>query len=260
MKKYTKQLSRFNCILSMAMAVTARADPIIEPGVLNGWWRSILIKDGDGIAQEVQYYAFRRYGKMYALNKESCRVLFKIRENIEDSGQPGTLRTVDLQSGRTGFYTYLYEDDKLHLTFYSDSRKHSQAPSASESDSNVYRTISTRIPNPGCAEPEPNFPNEPAIQAPYSFDKTKSPFWSEDCDNFSKNYWFIMDERPDRRHPIYIGNAIKAIPFPGLHDIENVYKDEKIKWITQDEVSIANPDKDMGWTGTKTFYRCAPPK
>lgn len=85
--------------------------------------------------------------------------------------------------------------------------------------------------------------------------QAQSPLWRVDCDN-KDGYWFLMDEKEGSKMPVFIGNSITVIVYPGLHDIQDVHNDARIKWISKDEISVINNDKDAGWKGRLTFYRC----
>lgn len=88
-----------------------------------------------------------------------------------------------------------------------------------------------------------------------SISQAKSPLWRVDCDN-KDSYWFLMDERKGAAMPIFIGNSITVIPYPGLGDIKDIYNDPRIEWLSKDKISVLNNDKDAGWKGHMIFHRC----
>lgn len=85
-----------------------------------------------------------------------------------------------------------------------------------------------------------------------------SPLWSTDCEalNTKTSNWFLMDEREDSTLPIFIGNEITVIPYPGLQDIKNLKNDPRIHWLSKNLISVSNSDEKAGWEGRLIFYRC----
>lgn len=85
----------------------------------------------------------------------------------------------------------------------------------------------------------------------------RSPVWSVDCANLKTSRWFIIDERESAKSPgVFIGNSITVVGYPGLHDVEDVHDDPRIRWISADEITVSNDDEDVGWEGRLVFHRC----
>ncbi|MEJ2611542.1 MAG: hypothetical protein P8179_16025 [Candidatus Thiodiazotropha sp.] len=250
-----KPLTRISFSLCAAIMLLA-SNLVPADTTLNGWWEAFRPLESKTVHEQGKKMIFRRDGRVYKVERNSCNLLSTYLEEYDHSDQRGTMTLLNTSHRYKSYLAYRLEQDKMIVAFYKDQRINTEAPPNMEIGDNVYLAVSERIPISPCDEPDADYPNVPLTQASYTYDKTKSHFWAVDCDAPKTSGWFLMDERPGRRRPIVIGNSIKMIPYRGLHDIMNVFKDERIKWVSHDEIIVANPDKEWGWPGTRTYHRC----
>jgi len=80
--------------------------------------------------------------------------------------------------------------------------------------------------------------------------------WSTDCDNMEKSRWFALESHGTNKYMFTFCAATKCIPYPGFFEAFDVYHDKRVKWISENEMSVSNSDKDAGWKGKILFKRC----
>jgi len=80
--------------------------------------------------------------------------------------------------------------------------------------------------------------------------------WSTHCDDIDNNRWFALVLQGENNYMFKICAGFKCIPYPGFWKPFDVYKDQRVKWVSDSEMKISNNDKDAGWEGYITFNRC----
>lgn len=247
--KYIKNASLLIIGIIWFPVVASQNDSVLE---IEGWWKVVQLTTEGSSKEATKNLFFRKAGKLYLVNPNTCETLSISSQKYNTQNSPKTGYSTHDRLDFSSHYAYKIKGDKLSIAFFTDARRQSEAPKIFNPDKGIGLVNYIRVFQKKCSIRT----NADVERAPYAFDENKSPLWSVNCIN-QKQGSFFMDESGKRNPPVWFGNSITAIPYPPLHDVEDIYKDYRIKWKTHDEIDVLHKFPNQNREEFITFYRCS---
>jgi hypothetical protein len=223
---------------------------------MDGWW---AVAEGDEHERNMNRtnanVFYRRNGKSYLINTSNCTILQTSQIELDESKIPFTGRYINSKTGSMTYFSYRQEKNAVLIAIYLDKRREHESPQKVTEADNVRLVRQARMTEIMCADPESGARSKTIYKPKVGCEENKISVWANSCQEINTSRWFMM-ECGKHKYPIKIGNSIKVIPYPGLHDVIDVYSDPRIQWLSDDKISVANAAKIFGWNGKLTFYRC----